>query len=53
MTGLERYLQEASPLTFNLRGHYNELLLSWGLLDPNHVFFGMDDWMFTDRGASS
>ena len=46
---MERYAQELSPLTFTLRGHYNEVLFRLGLLDPGNVSLGSEGWMFMAR----
>ncbi len=46
----ERYLREASPLTWWLRGSLNESLYRLGVPQSRQVHFGKDEWFF-DAGA--
>lgn len=42
----ERELQEASPVVWSLRGHWNELRYRLGIPQSDRVNFGRDEWFF-------
>ena len=47
MTAMERYLREASPVTYWLRGTWNEMLFRLGVPQSREVHFGRDGWLFS------
>ena len=49
MKSLERWLQEESPVVWELRGCYNEARLLTGLLQNENVYIGREGWMFSSR----
>ena len=46
MLAKQRELREASPLTWWLRGHWNELRYRLGIPQSESVHFGRDEWLF-------
>ena len=46
MSKKERELQEASPIVWALRGHWNELRYRAGIPQSDRVTFGDDEWFF-------
>lgn len=46
MTAMERHLREASPVTWWLRGSWNETLLHFGIVQHPSVHLGRERWMF-------
>lgn len=46
MSKKERELQEASPIVWSLRGHWNELRYRCGIPQSDLVTFGDDEWFF-------
>lgn len=46
MGARERELREDSPVTWWLRGNWNELLYRCGMPQSRQVHFGADDWLF-------
>ena len=52
MLAKERELREASPLTWWLRGHWNELRYRCGVPQSSQVHFGKDDWLFIATSVS-
>jgi hypothetical protein len=47
MTVTEQWLRESSPLTYQMRGIYNESRFVMGLLDSDRVLIGKEGWMFS------
>lgn len=46
MAKKERELQEASPIVWSLRGHWNEMRYRAGIPQSDRVTFGDDEWLF-------
>lgn len=46
MAKKERELQEASPVVWSLRGHWNELRYRAAIPQSDRVTFGTDEWFF-------
>jgi hypothetical protein len=50
--GWERYAKELSPVTYFLRGAYNEARFEAGILSAPRVVMGTDGWMFLKETVS-
>jgi alginate O-acetyltransferase complex protein AlgJ len=51
MTEMELYLREASPVTWWLRGNWNELRYRTGVPESREVHFGKHDWLFIHQSV--